>query len=60
MLPKNLENPPGSSIINGNESITEPASKFVDESITEPAVNWVKFGLIFTFNPPRVEPIGFI
>lgn len=33
MLPKihkNLENPPGRPIISGNESITEPASKFVD------------------------------
>lgn len=33
MLPKvhkNLENPPGRPIISGNDSITEPASKFVD------------------------------
>lgn len=36
MLPKihkNLENPPGRPIISGNESITEPASKFVDSFI---------------------------
>ena len=33
MLPKvhkNLQNPPGRPIISGNESITEPASKYVD------------------------------
>lgn len=36
MLPKihkNLESPPGRPIISGNESITEPASKFVDSFI---------------------------
>ncbi len=33
MLPKvhkNLENPPGRPIISGNDSITEPCSKYVD------------------------------
>lgn len=36
MLPKvhkDLENPPGRPIISGNDSITEPASKFVDHFI---------------------------
>ena len=30
---KNLENPPGRPVISGNESVTEPASQFVDFSI---------------------------
>lgn len=53
MLPKihkNLENPPGRPIISGNESLTEPASEFVDFFL-KPFVS----GFQFTFKITRAQ-----